>query len=56
MSAFSSLFTSITREASEIFQYIKYEDKHKVFGLKIYSFWALDRIKKYGDSDNGKSA
>ena len=44
------------REASEMFQCIKYEDKREVFGLKIHSFSTLDRIKKYDDSDNGKSA
>ena len=47
---------SIPREASEMFQCIKYEDKREVFGLKIHSFSTLDRIKKYDDSDNGKSA
>ena len=44
------------REASEMFQSIKYEDKREVFGFKIHSFSTLDRIKKYDDSDNGKSA
>lgn len=44
------------REASEMFQCIKYEDKREVFGLKIHSFSTLDRIKKYDDSDNEKNA
>ena len=39
-----------------MFQCIKYEDKREVFGLKIHSFSTLDRIKKYDNSDNGKSA
>ena len=38
-----------------MFQCIKYEDKREVFGFKIHSFSTLDRIKKYDDSDNGKS-
>lgn len=46
----------VPREASEMFQCIKYEDKREVFGLKIHSFSTLDRIKKYDNSDNGKSA
>ena len=50
------LLTDISREASEMFQCIKYEDKREVFGLKIHSFSTLDRIKKYDNSDNGKSA
>jgi hypothetical protein len=44
------------REASEMFQCIKYEDKREVFGLKIHSFSTLDRIKKYDDSDNEENA
>ena len=48
--------SSVPREASEMFQSIKYEDKREVFGFKIHSFSTLDRIKKYDDSDNGKSA
>lgn len=47
---------SVPREASEMFQCIKYEDKREVFGLKIHSFSTLDRIKKYDDSDNEKNA
>ena len=50
------LLTDISREASEMFQCIKYEDKREVFGLKIHSFSTLDRIKKYDDSDNEKNA
>ena len=44
------------REASEMFQSIKYEDKREVFGFKIHSFSTLDRIKKYDDSDNEENA
>lgn len=47
---------SLPREASEMFQCIKYEDKREVFGLKIHSFSTLDRIKKYDDSDNEENA
>lgn len=50
------LITVEPREASEMFQCIKYEDKREVFGLKIHSFSTLDRIKKYDDSDNEKNA
>lgn len=46
----------VPREASEMFQCIKYEDKREVFGLKIHSFSTLDRIKKYDDSDNEENA
>lgn len=38
-----------------MFQCIKYEDKREVFEFKIHSFSTLDEIKKYDDSDNGKS-
>ena len=48
--------SSVPREASEMFQCIKYEDKREVFGLKIHSFSTLDRIKKYDDSDNEENA
>jgi len=44
------------REASEMFQCIKYEDKREVFGLKIHSFSTLDRIKKYDGSGNEENA
>ena len=44
------------REASEMFQCIKYEDKREVFGLKIHSFSTLDKIKKYDGSDNEENA
>ena len=50
------IIPDLPREASEMFQCIKYEDKREVFGLKIHSFSTLDRIKKYDNSDNGKSA
>ncbi len=53
---FSCIIADIPGEASEMFQCIKYEDKREVFGFKIRSFSTLDRIKKYDDSDNGKSA
>ena len=38
-----------------MFQCIKYEDKREVFGLKIHSFSTIDRIKKYGVSDDGEN-
>ena len=47
---------SLPREASEMFQCIKYEDKREVFGFKIHSFSTHDRIKKYDDSDNEENA
>ena len=50
------LITVEPREASEMFQCIKYEDKREIFGLKIHSFSTLDRIKKYDDSDNEENA
>lgn len=53
---YKKLCPSVPREASEMFQCIKYEDKREVFGLKIHSFSTLDRIKKYDDSDNEKNA
>lgn len=46
----------VPREASEMFQCIKYEDKREVFGLKIHSFSTLDRIKKYDGSGNEENA
>ena len=48
--------SSVPREASEMFQCIKYEDKREVFGFKIHSFSTHDRIKKYDDSDNEENA
>lgn len=48
--------SSVPREASEMFQCIKYEDKREVFGLKIHSFSTLDRIKKYDGSGNEENA
>ena len=48
--------SDVPREASEMFQCIKYEDKREVFGLKIHSFSTLDRIKKYDGSDNEENA
>lgn len=50
------ILNDIGREASEMFQSIKYEDKREVFGFKIHSFSTLDRIKKYDDSDNEENA
>ena len=49
-------YPSVPREASEMFQCIKYEDKREVFGFKIHSFSTLDRIKKYDDSDSEENA
>ena len=46
----------IPREASKMFQCIKYEDKREAFDLKIHSFSTLDRIKKYDGSDNEENA
>ena len=48
--------SSVPREASEMFQCIKYEDKREAFGFKIHSFSTLDRVKKYDDSDNEENA
>ena len=48
--------SSVPREASEMFQSIKYEDKREVFGFKIHSFSTHDRIKKYDDSDSEENA
>ena len=48
--------SSVPREASEMFQSIKYEDKREVFGFKIHSFSTHDRIRKYDDSDSEKNA
>lgn len=39
-----------------MFQCIKYEDKREAFGLNIHGFSTPNRIKKYNDSDNEKSA
>lgn len=40
------LLTDIGREASEMFQFIKYEDKREVFGFQVHSFSTFDKIKK----------
>lgn len=39
-----------------MFQFIKYEDKREVFGFKVHSFSTFDKIKKYDETDNAKSA
>ena len=39
----------------EQFQFIKYEDKREVFGFKVHSFSAFDKIKKYDEADASKS-
>lgn len=44
------------REASEMFQFLQYEDKRDVFGFKIHSFSTFDKIKKYDEADTSKSA
>jgi hypothetical protein len=46
----------VPREASEMFQCIKYEDKREVFGFKVHSFSTFERIKKYDEEENTKSA
>ena len=48
--------SSVPREASEMFQSIKYDDKREVFGFMIHSFSTHDRIKKYDDSDSEENA
>ena len=50
------IIPDLPREASKMFQCIKYEDKREAFGLKIHSFSTLDRIKKYDGSDNEGNA
>ncbi len=47
---------SVPTEASVMFQFIKYEDKREVFGFKVHIFSTFDKIKKYDESDNEKSA
>ena len=41
----------IPREASEMFQFLQYEDKRDVFGFKIHSFSTFDKIKKYDKTE-----
>lgn len=43
-------------EATEMFQFIKYEDKREVFGFKVHSFSTYEKIKKYDETDNAESA
>lgn len=47
---------SVPTEAAEMFRFIKYEDKRKVFGFQIHSFSTFDRVKKYDEADNAESA
>ena len=47
--------SSVPREASEMFQFIKYEDKREVFGFQVHSFSTFDRVKKYNEADNAES-
>lgn len=47
---------SVPREASEMFQFIKYEDKREVSGFKVHSFSTFDKIKKYDESDTVEDA
>lgn len=39
-----------------MFQFIKYEDKHNVFGFKVHSFSTFDKIKKYNETESLQSA
>ncbi len=39
-----------------MFQSIKYEDKHEVFGFKVHSFSTFEKTKKYDETDNAESA
>ena len=39
-----------------MFQSIKYEDKHEVFGFKGHSFSTFEKTKKYDETDNAESA
>ena len=39
--------TTVPREASEMFQCIKYEDKREAFGFRLHSFSTFDKIRKY---------
>ncbi len=48
--------SSVPREASEMFQFIKFEDKREVFGFQVHSFSTSDRIKKYDEANNAESA
>ena len=48
--------SSVPREASEMFQFIKYEDKREVFGFQIHSFSTFDKVKKHDESDNEEGA
>lgn len=48
--------TEHSTEASEMFQFIKYEDKREVFGFQIHSFSTFDKVKKYDEADNAESA
>ncbi len=47
--------SSVPIEASEMFQFPKYEDKRDVFGFKVHSFSPFDKIKKYDEADTLKS-
>lgn len=47
--------SSVPREASEMFQFLQYEDKREVFGFQVHSFSTFDKIKKYDEADTLKS-
>lgn len=36
--------------------FVQFEDKHDAVGFQIYSFSTFDRIKKWDENVNGKSA
>lgn len=48
--------SSVPREASEMFQFIKFEDKREFFGFQVHSFSTFDKIKKYDEADTMESA
>lgn len=39
-----------------MFRLVKFEDKHDTVGFKIHSFSTFERIKKYDEEENAKSA
>ena len=48
--------SSVPTEASEMFQFIKYEDKREVFSFQGHSFSSFDKIKKYDETESPQSA
>lgn len=51
-----SLLTKHLREADEMFQFIKYEDKRKTVGFLIHSFSTFDRVKRWNVNTNAQDA